>query len=75
LGEELLQRVFRSSGIAGNARIVRVANNTRVERECPENFNGLSECWAAVVMTTVDPVNQNLVSGLREVLLVDCRVD
>lgn len=47
--------------MTGNARIVRVANNSRVERECPENFNGLSECWAAVVMTDVDPVNRNLV--------------
>jgi len=58
LAEDLFRRALRQ--VDSGANIVRVANSAGVDRECPTNFNGRSECFAGVVFGGVDPVNQQL---------------
>lgn len=63
LAEDLLSRAL--SGInRGDANIVRVQTNAQLERQCPTNFNGRSECYAGVLFSGIDPNNQQLVRQL-----------
>ena len=56
--DTLMARVL--DGTSGN--VVKLDNASKLELECPENFNGLSECFGAVVFGNVDPAAHTLVS-------------
>lgn len=60
LAEDLLRRALVN--LNTNANVIRVGNNTALERECPTNFNGRSECFAGLLIQGIDPLNQQLVS-------------
>ena len=44
------------------AKIVKIDNDSMVQTECPENFNMLSDCFAALVFGDVDPAAGTIVS-------------
>jgi ATP-binding cassette subfamily A (ABC1) protein 3 len=61
LSQDLLERAL-SSVNKQDANIVQVQTNAALERACPTNFNGRSECFAGILFTGIDPNNQALVS-------------
>jgi hypothetical protein len=56
------------TGISGN--VVKLAEPDDVNMECPENFNLLSNCFAAVVFNEIDISERLLVSVFKDVALM-----
>ena len=55
--DTLMDRVL--TGVTGS--VLKVANSAAVESTCRENFNLLSECFAAITFSGVDPAGSVLV--------------
>lgn len=51
-GFNLMDTVLANAGVHGD--VVRVPTVDGVADKCPENFNQLSDCFAAVVFDSVD---------------------
>lgn len=65
-GSRLLQATLQTAGLEErNIKHVRLDNPEDIRRECPQNLNGFSECFAALVFTEVDPDSQTLNYTLR----------
>lgn len=45
------------------APVKKVLNRNDIDAECPENFRGVSECFAAIYFNQVSPETRTLVSS------------
>lgn len=51
------------AGVRG--KVLKVDTHSEINTACPENFNGLSECFMAVQFNGVDPANYELNYTMR----------
>lgn len=64
-GSRLLQATLQNAGLSQrNIRLVSL-DDPDVSTHCPQNLNGFSECFAALVFTQIDPEAQILNYTLR----------
>lgn len=64
-GSRLLQATLQNAGLSErNVRLIGL-DNPDVSTHCPQNLNGFSECFAALVFSQVDPEEQRLNYTLR----------
>lgn len=45
--------------------MIETADVASLERECPQNYNWLSECYAGLVIDGVDPATSQIVGGIH----------